>query len=208
VARLPARHCDVPDRAVVQRRGRHSARLDRSQAGRSMTDSVLSVEGVSVTLRRRAALACVDKVDLTLAAGRTLGIVGESGCGKPCCRAPSCSSCPSAPSSPGRIAFNGRDLLALPPGDLRGCAVRSWRGLPGSDDLAQPVLTIAPRSLRRCRPISAWTPLPHPARGRAAAEVGIPAPEQRLRSISAPALGRHAPARGDRHRRSAASPGC
>ena len=44
---------------------------------------MLSVEGVSVDLPTpRGALRAVDSVDLSLAPGRTLGIVGESGCGK------------------------------------------------------------------------------------------------------------------------------
>ena len=48
-----------------------------------MTDRVLlSVENVSVDLPTpRGNLRAVDGVDLTLRAGSTLGIVGESGCG-------------------------------------------------------------------------------------------------------------------------------
>ena len=49
-----------------------------------MTDrTLLSVEDVSVDLPTpRGNLRAVDHVDLTLSAGRTLGIVGKSGCGK------------------------------------------------------------------------------------------------------------------------------
>ena len=49
-----------------------------------MTETpLLSVEGVAVDLpTARGNLRAVDSVDLSLGAGRTLGIVGESGCGK------------------------------------------------------------------------------------------------------------------------------
>ena len=44
---------------------------------------LLSVEDVAVDLPTpRGNLRAVDRVDLAIGAGRTLGIVGESGCGK------------------------------------------------------------------------------------------------------------------------------
>jgi peptide/nickel transport system ATP-binding protein len=49
----------------------------------AVTAPLLSVEGVSVDLpTQRGPLRAVDNVDLSLAPGRTLGVVGESGCGK------------------------------------------------------------------------------------------------------------------------------
>src|SRR6185437_5161730 len=58
----------------------------------------------------------VDGVSFALEAGRTLGIVGESGCGK---SVTSLSIMGLVPQPPGRIAggevlFEGRDLLKLP----------------------------------------------------------------------------------------------
>ena len=48
-----------------------------------MSVPLLSVEGITVDLPTpRGPLRAVDGVDLTLAPGSTLGIVGESGCGK------------------------------------------------------------------------------------------------------------------------------
>jgi peptide/nickel transport system ATP-binding protein len=63
----------------------------------------------------------VDGVSLTLDAGRTLGIVGESGCGK---SVTSLSIMGLVPQPPGRITggqilFDGVDLLQLPPDAMR-----------------------------------------------------------------------------------------
>jgi oligopeptide/dipeptide ABC transporter ATP-binding protein len=63
----------------------------------------------------------VDGVSFALEAGRTLGIVGESGCGK---SVSALSIMGLVPQPPGRIAggeilFEGRDLLKLPPAQMR-----------------------------------------------------------------------------------------
>jgi peptide/nickel transport system ATP-binding protein len=62
----------------------------------------------------------VDGVDLKLVKGRTLGIVGESGCGK---SVTALSIMGLVPQPPGRIAgevlLDGEDLLKLPPARLR-----------------------------------------------------------------------------------------
>ena len=63
----------------------------------------------------------VDGVSFSLEAGRTLGIVGESGCGK---SVSALSIMGLVPQPPGRIAggeilFEGVDLLKLPPAQLR-----------------------------------------------------------------------------------------
>jgi oligopeptide/dipeptide ABC transporter ATP-binding protein len=73
----------------------------------------------------RGDVRAVDGVDFTLGRGRTLGIVGESGCGK---SVTALSIMGLVPQPPGRIAsgevlFEGEDLLKLPPRrmrDLRG----------------------------------------------------------------------------------------
>jgi oligopeptide/dipeptide ABC transporter ATP-binding protein len=63
----------------------------------------------------------VDGVSFSVRAGRTLGIVGESGCGK---SVTSLSIMGLVPQPPGRIAggqilFEGRDLLAIAPSEMR-----------------------------------------------------------------------------------------
>jgi peptide/nickel transport system ATP-binding protein len=73
----------------------------------------------------RGEVSAVDGVGLRLERGRTLGIVGESGCGK---SVTALSIMGLVPQPPGRIAageilFEGEDLLKLPPErmrDLRG----------------------------------------------------------------------------------------
>ena len=65
-------------------------------------------------------MRAVDGVDFTLERGRTLGIVGESGCGK---SVTALSIMGLVPTPPGRIAgevlLEGEDLLKAPPARLR-----------------------------------------------------------------------------------------
>jgi peptide/nickel transport system ATP-binding protein len=66
----------------------------------------------------------VDGVDLSLSRGRTLGLVGESGCGKSVTSLAIMGLLPAENSSvQGEVHFEGRDLLSLAPKvmqDLRG----------------------------------------------------------------------------------------
>src|SRR3954454_3018923 len=82
--------------------------------------SLLSVEGVSVELPTpHGALCAVDGVDLALAPGRTLGIVGESGCGKTMLARAILQLLPKCARLGGRVMFEGRDLAQLTPSALR-----------------------------------------------------------------------------------------
>jgi peptide/nickel transport system ATP-binding protein len=66
-------------------------------------------------------LRAVDGVSLTLQAGQTLGLVGESGCGKSVTAASVLRLVPSPPGRllGGEIRFDGRDILRLPAAALQ-----------------------------------------------------------------------------------------
>src|SRR3954447_3966123 len=105
-----------------------------------MTD-LLTIEGLRTTFQTRAGdVAAVDGVDLSIARGRTLGIVGESGCGKSVL---SLSIMRLVPR-PGRIAggrvlLEGRDLLALP-----ADAMRQVRGSQVAMIFQEPMTSLNP----------------------------------------------------------------
>ena len=86
-------------------------------------------------------VAAVDGVSFSVGAGRTLGIVGESGCGK---SVTALSIMGLVPTPPGRIAggeirFEGRDLLAL-----SSAAMRELRGDRISMIFQEPMTSLNP----------------------------------------------------------------
>ena len=87
-----------------------------------MSDCLLRVEDLSVAFHTAEGRAmAVDRVSFTLNRGETLGLVGESGCGK---SVTSLSILGLIPSPPGRIEsgairFEDRNLLELDPEALR-----------------------------------------------------------------------------------------
>jgi peptide/nickel transport system ATP-binding protein/oligopeptide transport system ATP-binding protein len=86
-----------------------------------MTD-LLTIEGLRTTFRtQNGEIAAVDGVDLSVAKGRTLGIVGESGCGKSILSLSVMRLVPPPGRiAAGRISFDGRNLLELSAGEMRG----------------------------------------------------------------------------------------
>src|SRR5512135_1855303 len=149
-----------------------------------MAAPLLSIEGVSVTLPTpRGPLRAVDKVDLTLEAGRTLGVVGESGCGKTMLSRAVLQLLPKRAQCSGRVNFAGRDLFGLSREDLR-----RLRGpelaVVFQDPMTSlnPVLTVGTQLVETLQAHLGMETVA--ALRRAAellAEVGIPAPQQRLR---------------------------
>src|SRR5260370_27645914 len=84
--------------------------------------TLLSIEDLKVTFHGDAGRVtrAVDGVDLKLARGRTLGVVGESGCGKSVTFLAVMGLLPKRLSHvSGRVRFDGLDLLTLPDRELR-----------------------------------------------------------------------------------------
>ncbi|WP_431016814.1 ABC transporter ATP-binding protein [Bradyrhizobium pachyrhizi] len=148
-----------------------------------MSRTLLSVENAVVDLpTRRGNLRAVDHVDLAVGAGRTLGIVGESGCGKTMLSRAILQLLPKKAKLSGRVMFDGQDLTKLPAEKLRKLRGRSL-AVVFQDPMTSlnPVLTIGTQLIE--------TIVEHleldlaEARQRSIellAAVGIPAPEQRL----------------------------
>ena len=86
-----------------------------------MTDNtLLSVEDVVVDLPTpRGNLRAVDRVNLNLGAGQTLGVVGESGCGKTMLSRAILQLLPKKAKLTGRVMFDGQDLERLDAERLR-----------------------------------------------------------------------------------------
>ena len=87
-----------------------------------MSDPVLRIEDLRVSFATRAGrLRAVDGIHLEIAAGETLGVVGESGCGKSVTALAVLRLLPEPPAriDSGHVWFGGEDLLALPPERLR-----------------------------------------------------------------------------------------
>ena len=83
---------------------------------------VLQVRGLRTTFRTPTGVfPAVDGVDLEVHAGETLGVVGESGCGKSVTALSILRLLPEPPASieAGEVMFEGRDLLSLEPDELR-----------------------------------------------------------------------------------------
>jgi oligopeptide/dipeptide ABC transporter ATP-binding protein len=117
---------------------------------------VLKVEGLSVAYATDAGpVVAVDDVDLELARGEFLAIVGESGCGKSTLLyaiARLLGSPLPGEIVAGRILFRGKDLVLLEERELR--RVR-WRDLSvvmqSAMNALNPVLTVAEQMRDACR---------------------------------------------------------
>jgi peptide/nickel transport system ATP-binding protein len=87
-----------------------------------MSEPVLRIEDLRVSFATRAGrLRAVDGINLELGAGETLGVVGESGCGKSVTALAVLRLLPEPPAhiDSGHVWFGGEDLLALPSERLR-----------------------------------------------------------------------------------------
>jgi oligopeptide/dipeptide ABC transporter ATP-binding protein len=82
---------------------------------------LLEIAGLSTSFATRSGIVrAVDNVNLTLSAGRVLGLVGESGCGKTITALSILNLVPPPGRiTAGKILFEGRDLLSLSAEEMR-----------------------------------------------------------------------------------------
>jgi peptide/nickel transport system ATP-binding protein len=147
--------------------------------------ALLEVRGLRTLFRTdEGEFAAVDGVSFDVEAGRTLAVVGESGCGK---SVTALSIMGLVPQPPGRIAagsirFDGQELLGLPTAalqDLRGNAMAMIFQEPMSS--LNPVFTVGEQiveGLMRHRALQ--RPQALELALQMLVKVRIPAPEQRL----------------------------
>ena len=150
-----------------------------------MPEPLLDVRGLSTQLALEdGPLLAVEDVSFRLPAGGTLGVVGESGCGKSLTALSVMGLVPSPPGRvvAGRVLFQGEDLLALPEERMR-----RMRGRHLAMVFQEPMTSLNPvyavgtqigEGLRLHQGLSRGA-----ARERAVEllrQVGIPAPEQRV----------------------------
>ena len=145
--------------------------------------ALLSVEDVSVNLPTpRGNLRAVDRVDLSVGAGRTLGIVGKSGCGKTMLSRAILQLLPRKAMLSGRVMFDGQDLVRLDRERLRKLRGRSL-AVVFQDPMTSlnPVLTIGTQLIETLQEHLELDGVAAKMRSiELLAAVGIPAPEQRL----------------------------
>ena len=149
-----------------------------------MNAPLLEVRGLTTAFHTDAgSFNAVDTLDLSIEAGRTLGLVGESGCGK----SVTALSVMGLISSPGKVTagevlFEGTDLLRLPPSalrDIRGNRISMIFQEPMTS--LNPVFTVGYQLIEVLRLHMGMGPAA--ARKRAIAlldEVGIPDPEFKI----------------------------
>jgi oligopeptide/dipeptide ABC transporter ATP-binding protein len=148
--------------------------------------TLLRVRNLCTSFHTEAGVArAVDDVSFDLAAGETLGLVGESGCGKTVTALSILRLIPEPPgkfSPDSRIEYDGVDLLRLPQRELRkirGAQIAMIFQEPMSS--LNPVLTVGSQIAEAIR---AHEPVSRKAAADRAVEllelVGIPEPEHRV----------------------------
>ena len=151
-----------------------------------MTAALLEITGLATHYpTARGVVRAVDGVDLTLGEAQTLGLVGESGCGKSALGLSIMGLIePPGRIAAGRILFRGEDLLAKPPR-----ALRRLRGRHISMIFQDPAATLDPVICigeQIAEIVRHHTPLGRAEIRELVVEtlhrVGIPQPERRYRN--------------------------
>jgi peptide/nickel transport system ATP-binding protein len=112
-----------------------------ADAGAANGGAMVSIESLTVdfAVGRRQTLRAVSGVDLTLARGEVLGILGESGSGKSVTLRALLRLLPPTAAIGGRMRVDGVDVLALPEADLP-----AYRGRTTSMIFQEPGLALDP----------------------------------------------------------------
>jgi peptide/nickel transport system ATP-binding protein len=146
---------------------------------------LLSIENLkTVFSTTKGEIRAVDGVSLTLNAGETLGIVGESGCGKTMLALSIMRLIPvSGQIAEGRVLFDGQDLLSL-----SEAAMREKRGRDIAMIFQEPMTSLNPvlrigeqiaEAIRLHQHVGAQEALAMSV--ELLGEVGIPEPERRVK---------------------------
>src|SRR5262249_44658205 len=119
VPRIPS-HAPEPGRHLPSRQD-HGRRPKEPGSGTRMSATLLELRQLSVSFATDdGTVRAVDGIDLALERGRTLGLVGESGCGKSVTSLAVMGLLPPENSKvSGEVHFEGRDLLKVTPRELR-----------------------------------------------------------------------------------------
>ena len=151
-------------------------------------NELLTIENLAIEFDTESGpVRAVDGVSLAVRRGETLGVVGESGCGKSVTALSAMRLLPSPPARlvGGNIRLDGRDLLRLPIAEMR-----ALRGREISMVFQDPMSALSPlhtighqlaETVLLHRPVSAaeaWA-LGESWLGR----VGLPDPAQRMKSL-------------------------
>ena len=123
------------------------------------TPDLLTIEGLRTVFRSPSGdVPAVDGVSLSVAPGKTLGIVGESGCGKSMLSLSVMRLVPQPGRvAAGRVVFDGQDLLALPSHGMR--AIRGNRiGMIFQEPMTSlnPVFTVGDQITEAMRAHDRW----------------------------------------------------
>jgi peptide/nickel transport system ATP-binding protein len=146
---------------------------------------LLSIEGLRTSFTTpNGPVHAVDGVSLSVERGKTLGIVGESGCGKSMLSLSIMGLVPQPGRvAAGRVMFDGQDLLRLPPArmrDIRGQRVAMIFQEPMTS--LNPVFTVGDQIVEAMRAHDRATPVAELKRRAIAAldRVRIPAAARRF----------------------------
>ena len=142
-------------------------------------DGLLHVESLSVAYRGAASSKpAVDDACLDLDAGESVGLLGESGCGKTTLARALLRLLPESAHAEGKVLLWGRDLFALPAEELRKLRASSISYI--SQDPAQALNPVITAGVQVEEVISAHTAMPRAQRKQRALEVlnevGFPEP--------------------------------